>query len=741
MKIAVIGNYPPRKCGIATFTENFVDSLLQVKDAKTSLYNQIDVFAMNDQDEMYEYPSIVKQSIRQNNKDDYYKAVDIINNSNYDCCYIQHEFGIYGGHSGLFVNIFFTQIKIPLFVTLHSVLKVLNFHQQGILENMILFSTQLIVMCKTALNILISYHNIRKEKISVIHHGAPVFKTFDRINAKKAKGWSNYTILMTFGLIGRSKGLETAIRSLPEVCKIYPNIRYVILGRTHPHIIKHEGEDYRECLTQLAEELGVIENVIFLDKYVNEPELTSYLQACDIYVTPYLNEAQITSGTLIYAVSSGAAVISTPYWHAVELFKKGRGILIDFESHKQLEKAILNLLSHPQQLLSVQQAAFEYGKNVSWPIIGKETHKLVLNSISKVTKQKIKTEDVFLNTQPEFSLDHFNSITDSTGIFQHAIYNLPDYNHGYCTDDNARALIMAIKLNRNIKSRESEKLITKFLSFLNYMQVEDGSFVNMLSYSKNHLLNNYSQDSFGRAIWALGYTIKYAPLLNQKAFAYEMFRKAVHYFNNLIDLKSIANVILGIVFYLKENPDDKSVEFQLKDFLQKLYISYKTVSDKNWRWYENKLSYDNAILPLAMFYGASYFKKQEYFDVAMESLTFLEKVSYKDNHLSLIGNEKWLEKGHKKSSFSQQPIDAMAFVLLYQCLYKLTNDKKYKNKSKSAFSWFLGNNDLGASIYDQQTKGCADGLFEDNLNLNQGGESLLAWLIAHLTFLSVEEKC
>ena len=714
---------------------------MQVKDTNTSSYNQIDVFAMNDAEKTYDYPSIVKQSIRQNCKEDYYQTAEIINEGNYDYCHIQHEFGIFGGHSGLYVNFFLTQINIPILITLHTILKQPNFHQRSILENMVLFSSKLIVMSQYAQKILTSYHYIPAEKISVIEHGTPVFNSLNKIEGKKILGWSNYTILMTFGLLGRSKGIETMIKALPEACKVYPEIHYVILGKTHPHIVTLEGESYREYLIQLAEDLGVSKHLIVLNRYVNESELITYLKACDIYITPYSNENQISSGTLAYAVSSGSAVISTRYWHAVELLNKKRGVLVDFNAEKQIEKAIINLLSHPKKLTSIQEAAFEFGKTVSWPIIGKKTHQLILNTISKNSKKQQKTEDVFLDLIPEFSLDHFLSLTDSTGLLQHATYATPNFKHGYCTDDNARALILAIKLNRYTPSKEAEKLITKFLSFLNYMQIEDGSFINMLSYSKNHLSNNHSQDAFGRAVWALAYTIIYAPLVHQKEFANEMFRKAIPNFNHIIDLRGIAGIIIGIVFFLKENPNDTTLISHLENSLQKLYKSYQAISDKNWSWYENTLSYDNAILPLAMFYGASYLKNSNYFDMAIDSLAFLEKASFKNNHLSLIGNEKWFEKGGAKSFFCQQPIDATAFILLYQCLYKLTNDKTYINKLKTVFSWFLGNNDLGVSLYDRQTKGCADGLFADHVNLNQGGESVLAWLIAHLTYLSIKENC
>jgi glycosyltransferase involved in cell wall biosynthesis len=739
MKIAVIGNYPPRKCGIATYTENFVNSLLSTNQKNSTSPIEIDVFAMTDRKKGYNYPKIVKKSIGQKHLEDYYETANIINKGNYDYCHIQHEFGIFCGHSGLFVNIFLSQIKIPIFITLHTVLKELNFHQRQVLDNMNVFSNQLIVMSQMAREILMNKHGISKDKISVIPHGAPVFKSLNKIQAKESIGWSDYTILMTFGLIGRSKGIETAIKALPEACKKHPHIRYVILGKTHPHILIHEGESYRKSLAQLSKKLGVEENVIFLDEYVNEKDIIRYLEACDIYITPYLNEAQITSGTLTYAVSSGSAVLSTPYWHAIELLAKDRGILFNFKAHQELEQLIIKLLDQALKLKNIQEKAYEYGKSISWPILGNKSLERFKEILAKSPNEKRKIEDLVLDRTPLFSLDYFHNLSDTTGLFQHAHFTLPDYNHGYCTDDNARALLMILKYNQQYKTTESELLVTKLLSFLHYMQLENGFFVNMLSYSRKHLKNNISEDCFGRAIWALGYAIKFAPLENQRAFAKDMFIKAIPYFKNLNEKRGLANSILGIVYYLKEFPYDKQLEKILNDFLEKLNDSFLSFSNPNWQWYEELIAYDNAILPLAMLQGGDYLKQKRFIDIAFKSIHFLEKHIYQNKHLSVIGNENWLRKGQNKSQFAQQPVDVMAMVLLYKYLYKLTKEKKYKSKLKIAFSWFLGNNDLYISLYDKESKGCADGLYKDQVNLNQGAESLLAWQIAFLSYRSIND--
>ncbi|MBN2237552.1 MAG: glycosyltransferase family 4 protein [Bacteroidales bacterium] len=741
MKIAVIGNYPPRECGIATYTQNFVQSLLSTLDTKTGLKNEIDVFAMTDILVDYNYPTIVKRSIHQNKKEEYLQVAELINQGKYDYCHIQHEYGIYGGQCGLFVNLFLTHIKIPLFITLHSVLKVLNFHQQQVLENMLHFSDQLVVMSKYARKILVDSHEIPREKISVIQHGAPPFDLLDKAAFKEALGWSKHKILMTFGLIGRSKGIEIAIQALPEICKNHPSILYVVLGKTHPHIVRNEGEIYRESLIRLASELGVDKNVLFLDKYVNEEDLKTYLSACDIYITPYLNEAQITSGTLTYAVSSGSAVLSTPYWHAVELLDDGRGILFDFEAPDQLATKAIDLLNSPEKLKWMQQTAFDYGKSISWKEVSIETLQKANGILSKIHLKTESLEEKLLSELPEFSLDHFANLSDSTGILQHATYSIVDYAHGYCTDDNARALIMALKLNSQEATKESEQLIGKFLSFLNYMQNLDGTFVNMLSYSKNHLSNNRSEDAFGRSVWALGYTVKYAPQINQKAFANELFLKAMPNFEGMNDLRGMAGSALGIINYLSVYKNRADLESHLENFLAFFFNSFQAISDDTWQWYEDKISYDNAIIPLAMYSGAVYFKNQAYIEIALKSLDFLESYSSNKTHLSLIGNEKWLEKGKEKSLFCQQPIDALSMTLIYHCLYTDTGNEMYRKKLNTAFSWFLGNNDLCTSMYDKKTKGCSDGLFESSLNLNQGGESLLAWLTAYLTYKSAKNKC
>lgn len=738
MKIAVIGNYPPRKCGIATYTENFVLSLLSTNKTNSSRKLDVDVFAMTDRKSDYDYPEIVKQSIRQKHIEDYYEVVDLINKGDYDYCHIQHEFGIYCGHSGIYVSIFLSQIRIPIFITLHTVLKELDFHQTQVLANMNLFADQLIVMSQLAREILITNHKIPKEKISVIPHGGPYFKELNKVQAKKALGWSDNIILMTFGLIGQSKGIETALKALPNICKAKPNIRYIILGKTHPHIIAQEGELYRDSLIQLAKDLDIDKNVIFLDKYVDEAELIDYLGACDIYITPYLNEAQITSGTLSYAVSSGSAVLSTPYWHAIELLAEGRGILFNFKAHQELEQHIINLIEHPTELRKIQEKAYAYGKTTTWDLIGVKSRDHFKQILKALPKEKRKLEEIILSRSPQLSLDYLHTLTDSTGVLQHAQLTIPDYSHGYCTDDNARALLMSLKLYQLYPTTEAELLINKFLSFLNYMQLENGFFMNMLSYSRQHQKNNISEDSFGRAIWALGYAINYAPLLNQKEFAKIMFRKTLTYFENLQDKRGLANSIIGIVYYLKAFPYESKLEEILRKLLSKLNNAYILSSTTKWQWFEDKISYDNAILPLAMLIGGTFIDQADYIETAIKSTHFLEKHSYRNNHLSLIGNENWFCKGKEKSQFAQQPLDAMAMVLLYKSLFSLTGDKKYLSKLKISFSWFLGNNDLYISLYDQQSKGCVDGLYKDQVNLNQGAESLIAWQIAFLTYKSME---
>ena len=453
MKIAYLSSYTPRECGIATFNYNLIRAI-NAGNPDGSLKGF--VVAMNDSDdfEEYDYPTEVKFKVRQEHQKDYIKAAEYINNSDVGACIIQHEFGIYGGESGVYLLPLIERLNKPLITILHTVLREPSFMQQIIIREIAKQSSKIVVMSRRAVDFLKNIYNIPEEKIQLIEHGVPHLEPAENNPVKNLPSFKNKRVLFTFGLISRNKGLETVIKALPAIVENHPDVMYVVLGNTHPGVRKNSGEEYRDSLKKLAKSLDVEEHLTFINQFVSEEELHNYLTACDIYVTPYLNEAQITSGTLSYAVGSGAAVISTPYWHAQELLEQGRGILFDFKDFESLAVSVNELLDNPHKLEELKKNAFAYGLKLRWPAIGSEYTALLQDSIAQPQSLKNKARHVIdYEIIPEFNLTHVRRLTDDTGIVQHAKYGIPNLKEGYCLDDNSRALIMALMAYEQNKSK------------------------------------------------------------------------------------------------------------------------------------------------------------------------------------------------------------------------------------------------------------------------------------------------
>ncbi len=739
MKLAFVGTYPPRECGIGTFTNHLFKSILSVNENQHNEYEGF-VVALNDIDLTYEYPEEVKLTIRQEYQNDYLEAVKSINISGADLCILEHEFGIFGGQSGVYILPFLHSLEIPFIVTLHTILKSPSYNEKVVLQEICKMSCKIVVMSNKAVDILISIYDVDKDKIALIEHGVPDIH-FEQERSKREFKLENKKVLLTFGFIGRNKGIETVIKALPEVVCKHPEVIYIVLGKTHPNILRHSGEEYRIFLMRLVQNLHLEKHVLFLNEFINERDLFKYLSASDIYITPYLNEAQITSGTLSYAIGAGSAVISTPYWHAEELLADGRGRLFNFNDSKELTGVLNELLDKPEELKEIKRRALEYGKEITWPKIGEKYLKLATDMIEEGTSVPEK-KDVALDllSLPPFSLTHINRLTDDTGIIQHANFGIPNLKEGYCLDDNSRALIMVLMAYRQMKDIRALDLSPIYLSYIHYMQNADGTFRNFLSFSRCFLDDVGSEDSFGRTIWALGYLLSNAPNDAYYQTGKLVFFNAAPNFEKLNSLRGIANTMIGISFYLKSNPSDDSMTERLRNLAQNLIRQYEANQCSEWNWFESLLAYDNGILPLALLHSAEILNDDRITSVAMESMEFLTEHTLKDNHLSIIGNEKWYKKKGDRSRFAQQPIDAMAMVLMFHQAYHLTKEKEYLNKLYTSFLWFLGENDLRMSLYDFETNGCCDGFESYGINRNQGAESSLAYLISHLTVLKAYEE-
>ncbi|MBW2600147.1 MAG: glycosyltransferase, partial [Deltaproteobacteria bacterium] len=675
--------------------------------------------AINDHDQDYPYPEKVSHVIRQNHQRDYLKAVKFINYSDADVCVLEHEFGIFGGDSGIYILPLIHRLKIPLVVTLHTVLEKPSYNERAIIHEI----------------------GDKAEKVVVMSHLAIDLDLVQRDQYKRKFKLENKKALFTFGLLSRSKGIETAIQALPAVVKKHPDIIYIVLGKTHPSVLRVSGEEYRTYLQRLVEKNNLREHVYFYNRFVSAAELFEYLSAIDIYITPYLNEAQITSGTLAYAVGAGAAVISTPYWHAQELLADGRGRLFDFHDSNALAGILNELLDNPATLLELRQKTYDYGRRMTWPIIGEKYARLIRDVVQSYPVINVKEEPVIDPlVLPPFNLAHVQRLTDDAGIIQHARYSVPNRKEGYCLDDNARGLLMATMAYRQQKDPATLELLPVYLSYIDYMQNEDGSFRNFLSYSRSFLDEAGSEDSFGRAIWALGYLIRFSPNDAFFQLANELFLKAYPNFQNLHFIRGIANTIIGICHYLHRYPSDEGMNKTLKEMVRRIVVQYEDMADGEWRWFELTLTYDNGIIPQALFNACEITGDEKALAIARSSANFLEGIIFKDGWLSLVGNDGWYRKGGQYTQYAQQPIDAMASVMMFYQAYVVTGDKHYLGRMFASFMWFLGENDLRIPLYDFETCGCCDGLESYGVNRNQGAESILAYLISHLIVLQAYEQ-
>ncbi|WP_183577697.1 glycosyltransferase [Mucilaginibacter sp. X5P1] len=743
MKIAYISTYPPRECGIATFNQNLMRAIHANFPKRKSLLDSGFVVALNDSESLheYEYPEEVKYIIRQNHQKDYIRAANYINTSTADVCIMEHEFGIYGGESGIYILPLLNRLEKPLISILHTILKEPSYVQRIIIREIAEQSSKIIVMSKRAVEFLTTIYDIPAEKIQIIEHGVPDVEAPEINPIKSLSQFKNHRVLLTFGLISRNKGLETVVKALPKIVEKHPDVMYVVLGNTHPGVIKNSGEEYRDHLKSLAAQLGVAKNLSFINKFVAEEELVEYLTACEIYVTPYLNEAQITSGTLSYAVGAGAAVVSTPYWHAQELLDHNRGRLFDFKDTEALAEIVNELLDQDRLLNELKENAYEYGLHLRWPVTGAEFIKVAQESCrthdfsDKILRNSIVDPEIL----PKFSLTHVIRLTDDTGIVQHAKYGIPNLKEGYCLDDNARALIMALMAYQRNKSKEAFELLPVYLSYIHYMQTDDGNFRNFLSFNRQYLDEVGSEDSFGRTIWALGYLISCAASNSYREFALEIFKKSFPHFKALKHLRGMANTIIGVSLYLQVFPTDEGMVKELAVLTQPLLDAYDRNEAEDWQWFEEKMTYDNAILPLALLHSAEITGNEKAKKIAMKTMAFLDKLTLANGYLSPVGNDGWYYKGGEFPIFDQQAIETMAMVLMHFQAYQIFREPEYIEKMFLSYKWFLGENTLRAPLYDHETKGCCDGLLPTGINRNQGAESTLAYLISHLTVLKAFE--
>ncbi len=740
--IAVIGNHLPRQCGIATFTTDLCNALARELPSSESVI----ALAMDDVPGGYRYPDRVGFEIRDNMPAEYLRAAEYLNVKEIEIGILQHEYGIYGGQCGANIFQLLENLRIPILTTLHTVLPDPKADERAILLKLGKLSERLIVMSQVARGILMDVYQIPEDKIAVIPHGIPDVPFVDSFFYKDQFGLEGRKVILTFGLLSPGKGLETMIDAMVHVVERHPEAIYVILGATHPHILRDTGEKYRHELQQQAHFLGLENHVLFYNQFLDLQSLLRFISTADVFVTPYPSKSQIVSGTLSYAMGAGKAVVSTPYLYAEEQLADGRGILVPFDDPEAMGKAVGDLLSSDSLSNSIRKEAYQYCRPMVWKEVARNYLSLAQECIDR-QEQKPKArygeaKIPKLDTLPKINLDHLRVMTDDTGMLQHAHFSIPNRDHGYCTDDNARALI-AVSMYYKLRNDESViPLIKNYLSFLiSAFNQDNGRFRNFMSYDRKWLDAAGSEDSHGRALWGLGMTMGITADPSIREGICHLFENATNCVEEFEHPRAWAFAIIGIQQYLSVYGGDSPVRRTRTALAEKLYQLFKKNSSKDWPWFADTVTCANARLPQALLAAARALSNEEMLRAGLESLTWLLKQqTAKEGHISIIGNNGWMHRSGQRAHFGQQPLEAMGLIEACAEAFLATKEDSWLNEARRCLAWFLGGNDLNLPIYDFKTGGCHDGLEPQGLNRNMGAESTLAWLISLLTMYNVFEQ-
>ncbi len=729
-RLALIGNFPPRRCGIATFTGD-------VYDALTEAYPTLkcDVYAMTDEGASYAYPPAVSFELHQNQAADYAEAARRINRSGAEAVCIQHEYGIFGGSAGEHLLILLNALSVPVITTLHTILTHPDPDQRRVMKRLVEKSERLVVMSRRGRDILREVYGVPVNKIAVVPHGVPDHPLVETSQFKDRFDLTGREVLFSFGLLSPGKGLESMIKAMPAIVEARPKSLYVILGATHPHLVAREGEAYRDSLRDLADSLGVGDHVRFVNTYVDTPLLLEYLAAADIYVTPYLNEAQITSGTLSYAVGLGKPVISTPYWHAAELLAEDRGVLTPFNDPEALAAAAISLLSDDAKRERIRGNAYAAGREMIWSKLAEG----YMGLFSAVRETPAASRPANLNSGPRPALIQprlgaIEAMTDSCGLIQHSVFSVPDRHHGYCVDDNARGLILMVRLASNgMTTKQVDALTTVYAAFVQHAWNPDAKrFRNFMSYERAWLENVGSDDSFGRTFWALGETAAKATRDDLKIWANALAMRALPELDSFTAPRTLAFLTLGLTGLLEAHPSHGEIRGLLVKLAERLSSQLRCERTPAWCWFESGLSYDNARLPEALLRAGKMLGDQDMVRAGLDALEWLCEVQTAPTGcFRPVGSESFDRGAYRlPDPFDQQPLEATASVEAFEAAFAATRDPVWLDRARHAYDWFLGENDLGALMVQANDGGCYDGLTPNGPNLNRGAESLLSFQLA-----------
>lgn len=730
--IAFIGNHLPRRCGIATFTHDLHKA---VADARPDL--DTCVVAMNDAGESYDYPGSVRAQIRDDVVDDYRKTADFLNRSKFDVVSLQHEYGIFGGMAGSHIVELLSNLEMPLVTTLHTVLPHPTPAQHDVMSRIIEHSSKLIVMSEKGRDFLRTSHGVPAQDIDVIAHGIPDFPFLESAAAKQKLGFQGRTVILTFGLLSPSKGIETVIDAMPEIIRSCPTALYVVLGATHPNLLRDHGEIYRDSLTARVRALGIDDHVVFLNQFVDQPTLLEFISMCDVYATPYLNEAQMTSGTLAYSYGLGKAVVSTPYWHAKELLADGRGILVPFGDTAAIGKEISALLVNDVRRHAMRKRAYLASRSMTWPHVAKaylttfESGQNTTDTRSgplELGKQHSGQADTI--ALPDIKTSQLLSMCDSTGLLQHAVHGIPDRSHGYCVDDNARALLFASSLGGD-EARLPETLTTRFAAFIQHAwNPATKRFRNFMSYDRSWLEDQGSEDSHARTLWALAVCHSKDSDPARRDWAGSLFKTALPSAEAFTSPRAWAFTLLALDAYCPLVERDLTTRRLRNILADRLLSILATKKPIGWFWFEDVLAYDNARLPQALIQTGVTTGTATYTAAGIQSLRWLMlQQTAPSGHFRPVGSDSFGRRNRAPEAFDQQPVEAAATISACLAAAKVDQESEWTRMAMSAFDWFRGKNDLAMPLADPETGSCMDGLHPDRPNANRGAESIVSYLL------------
>ncbi len=699
---------------------------------------------MTDVGSVYDYPQPVRLEIHDQHVNEYIEAAEFLNDADFDVASLQHEYGIFGGTAGSNITDLLSRLNMPVVTTLHTILAKPTPAQYDVMQRIIEMSSSIVVMSEKGRQLLRSVHDVPDRKIAVIPHGIPDLPFRETDDAKAKLGFAGKTVILTFGLLSPNKGIEVMLDAMPGIIKSCPNVVYVILGATHPTLMRQQGEMYRDSLMARVKALRIQNHVVFFNRFVEQSTLLDFISMCDVYVTPYLNEAQMTSGTLAYSFGLGKAVVSTPYWHAKELLNEDYGILVPFADAKAISSEIAALLTNDIRRQSMRKRAYAASRSMTWPETAKRYLAVFKNARKSVATEVSLPAPIVSKLQsyefPKLRMGHFLSLCDGTGMLQHSVYSVPDRAHGYCIDDNARALLFANTIPNSGEAPVPDIVVARFAAFIQHAWNPDTRrFRNFMSYDRRWLEASGSEDSHGRTLWALAECARNDTDPSRSKWAAALFKTALPVVEEFSSPRAWAFSLLGLDAYCAVANEDLVADRLRRQLAERLVRLFSETATADWNWFENLLAYDNARLPQALIQTGLSTDTPSYIDMGLRSLRWLMAVqTTQTGHFRPVGTQSFGSLDKKPVAFDQQPVEASATISACYAAWRADSGVEWLVGATRAFAWFLGENDLQMPLIDLDTGSCSDGLHPDRPNENKGAESVLSYLLGLVEIQQVQ---